>query len=196
MLIHNFWETVLGSKVKIKILRVLSTYPIKRFTVRELARLAQSSHTPVLKSLPDLQEMNLIRMEKHGTANLITLNPKSKLVLHLKNLFATETSFKDELKKKIAKIVPKSEMIVLFGSVARGNEKMNSDIDVLIISNNKKKIEYYINEARKKITEEFGNLISPMILTEKEFKAKQNQPFAKDLIKSYEIISGKDLIKR
>ena len=122
MLIHNFWETVLGSKVKIKILRVLSTYPIKRFTVRELARLAQSSHTPVLKSLPDLQEMNLIRMEKHGTANLITLNPKSKLVLHLKNLFATETSFKDELKKKIAKIVPKAEMIVLFGSVARGNE--------------------------------------------------------------------------
>ncbi len=196
MLLHHFWETVLGSKVKIKMLRVLCRYPAKKFTVRELARLAHSAHTPVLKSLPDLQGMNLIRVEKHGTANMITFNAKSHLWASLQKLFTAESGLKNELKREIAIIAPKVEMAVLFGSAAQGTEKMNSDIDVLIVSNNKQEIKRALEEARKNMAEEFGNLLSPLVFTEKEFKANRNKPFARDLSKSYEIISGKDLIKR
>lgn len=196
MLIHHFWEIVLGSKVKIKILRVLSKYHAKKFTIRELARLTHTSHTPVLKSLPDLQEMNLIRLEKHGTANLLTLNTKSHLLPILSSLFRTETDTKQELKRELAKLLPQTKMTALFGSIAKETEIMNSDIDLLIVTDAKKKIEAAIDEARKEITEKFGNLLSPKIFTEAEFKAKRNQPFAKDLSKRYEIISGKDFIKK
>src|SRR3989338_145299 len=195
MLIHNVWEMVLGSKVKVKIARVLCKYPAKRFTIRELARLIQGSHTPVLRSLPELQGMNLIRMEKHGTANLITLNTKSNLTGPLQMLFTNELKVKIRLKNRIAALIPGASMIAWFGSMVRGNETMNSDIDLLIVSNNKKKIKSVIENTRKGITEECGSLISPIIFTEREFKAHKNKPFAKDLINNYEILAGKDLVK-
>ncbi len=196
MLIHHYWEKVLGSKVKTKILRVLCRYSHKKFTVRELSRLIQTAHTPVLKSLPDLQEMNLIRMEKHGTANLLTFNHKSHLFPILHSFFKCEEDTKLELKRELARLLPRTTMVALFGSICTGTETAHSDIDLLIVTNTKKKIEKAIDEMRKKITEEFGNLLSPKILTGAEFKANKNKPFAKDLINSYEIISGKDLIKR
>jgi len=196
MLIHNFWEAVLGSKVKIKILRVLSKYPTKKFTIRELARLMHCAHTPVLKSLSDLQGMNLIGIEKHGTANMIHFNTQSHLAAPIQKIFATETDLKSELKQKISKIVPKAKMVALFGSMVQGNENMNSDIDVLIITNDKNKMKRALEEARKNLSEEFGNLISPLVLTEKEFKTSKNRPFAQDLKYNYEIIAGEDFIKR
>lgn len=196
MLIHHYWEKALGSKVKIKILRVLCRYPHKKFTVRELSRLIHTAHTPVLKSLPDLQEMNLIRLEKHGTANLLTFNTKSHLFSLLSSLFITENGTKQELKRLLATLLPRTKMIALFGSICTETETANSDIDLLIVANTKKKIEKDIDEMRKNITDKFGNLLSPKIFTEAEFKANKNKPFAKDLINGYEIISGKDLIKK
>lgn len=196
MLLHHYWEKALGSKVKVKILRVLCKYPSKRFTIRELARLIHCTHTPVLKSIPDLQEMNLIRLEKHGTANLLTFNTKSYLFSLLHSLFIAETSTKQELKKELATLLPETKMVALFGSICAGTETAHSDIDLLIVTNTKKKIKKEIDEMRKNMTDKFGNLLSPKIFTEAEFKANKNKPFAKDLINSYEIISGKDLIKK
>ena len=54
----------------------------------------------------------------------------------------------------------------------------------------------FLEEARKNLSEEFGNLISPLVLTEKEFKTSKNRPFAQDLKYNYEIIAGEDFIKR
>ena len=50
------------------------------------------------------------------------------------------------------------KQIILFGSVARGDDSKDSDIDILIVSNNSKKIE-------PKITSEVFNVI----LNNKEF---------------------------
>lgn len=87
-------------------------------------------------------------------------------------------------------------MVALFGSIAKALESVDSDIDILIVAENKKEIMSKIDERRNKIITEFGNLLSPLILTELEFKRKKNTPFAKDLIKNYEIIQGEDLIKK
>ncbi len=196
MLIHNYWEKVLGSRVKIKLLRVLCRYPHKKFTIRELSRLMHTAHTPVLKSLPDLQEMNLISMEKHGTANMLFFNTKSILFPILGLLFRNEAGTKLELKKELAKSLPQAKMIALFGSIPAEMETASSDIDLLVVSNNKRETEKAIEVLRKEITERFGNLLSPNILTEAGFKSKRNLPFAKDLIKHYEIVSGQDLIEK
>ena len=196
MILHYYWETVLGSKVKVKVLRTLCRFPTKRFTVRELAKQMGVSHTPVLKSLADLQGMNLITLEKHGTANLLTLNSKSHLYPLLKQLFSFEQETKANLEQRIKTILPPVEMAALFGSVQQGGEKMNSDIDLLIVSKNKKEVEESITNSRKTIIEEFGNLLSPLIFTVEEFKRKRNKPFAKDLIHHYKILKGQDLIQK
>ena len=67
MLFHTYLEKILGTKVKIKLLRVMYKFPTKIFTGRELAgHIKGVSHTAVSKSLKDPIEMNLINIEYSG----------------------------------------------------------------------------------------------------------------------------------
>jgi len=194
MLFRNYLDKVLGSKVKVSIVRAMLRFPNKSFTARELASFVNVSHTPVLRSLGDLEGMNLIEVEKHGTSKLIRLNKRSYLYESLEYLFNYESNAKNKLIYKIKRIISNIEMVVLFGSVQKGEEKMDSDIDILVVTKNKKNIEENLKENQSLIMKEFGNVISPVILTRKQFIDKKNKPFAKDLIKNYRLIGGKDLI--
>ena len=62
MIFTNYLERVLGSKAKIKILRTVYKIPEKGWTSRELSMFIGISHTAVLKSLPDLIDMNILKI--------------------------------------------------------------------------------------------------------------------------------------
>ncbi len=194
MLIHKYLERVVGSKIKVKIVRAMLRFPGKSFTVRELASFIKVSHTPVLRSLGDLEGMNLIKIEKHGTASLLRINKESCLYKPLKDLFLFEEKTKENLIEALRLALSKVKMAVLFGSIQKGEERMDSDIDLLIVTDNKKKARKELEKQRIKIINKFGNVISPIILTEEEFKKKKNKPFAKDILKDYCLIKGEDLI--
>ena len=196
MKFRQYLESVLGSKVKISIARAMFKFPDKIFTARELAGFVNVSHTPVLISLKDLEGMNLIEVEEHGTSKLIRLNKRSYLYDPLKNLFNYEDNTKNKLVSKIKGIVSNAEMVVLFGSIEKGSERMNSDIDILVVTKYKKRTREDLEANQNSIIETFGNPISPIILTKNQFINKKNKPFAKDLAKKYKVIEGKDLIKR
>ena len=186
-------ETLLGSKVKVKILRALFRFQTKTFTSRELAKHINVSHTAVLKSLTDLQGMNIIKVESHGTSNLITLNKESYLYNELKKLFDFEHETLQNLKAELQEISIKAKSVVLFGSVVKKKEKFNSDIDLLIITQNKLRANEIIAKKQEIFSKKFGNVISAYIMTENEFKRKRNAPFVKDLLKDYIVIHGKKL---
>ena len=190
MLFNNYWETLLGSKVKVKILRALFRFPAKIFTSRELAEQINVSHTAVLKSLGDLQGMNTIKIESHGTSNLISLNKESYLYNELGRFFNFERETLSHLIDEIGKILPNAKSIALFGSIAMEKEKPNSDVDVLIITHDKSKFKEVIAKNQEFISKRFGNVISSHIMTEKEFKKKKNSSFVKDILSNYISIRG------
>ena len=77
---HNYIEIVFGSKVKVKILRIMFRFPDKTFTGRELANLTKEvSSMAVSKSMKDLTNINLVNLEHHGKSNLLKLNKNSYL---------------------------------------------------------------------------------------------------------------------
>ena len=193
MLFSNYLETLLGSKVKIKILRAMFRFQSKTFTSRELAEQVNVSHTAVLKSLGDLQGMNILKIESHGTSNLISLNKESYLYIELERFFNSEHETLSHLIEEIGKILPKAKSIALFGSIPRKKENPNSDIDILIISEDKSKITEAIAKNQEYISGRFGNVISAHIMTEQEFKKKKNSPFVKDVLANHILIKGDKL---
>lgn len=196
MLYHQYIETVLGSQVKIKMLRALLRHPSKKFTIRELAKFIGVTHTPVLRSMKDLQGMNLINLEKHGTANLLALNTSSHLYPILNSLFSFEHETLKNLINKLRALLPPIETAVLFGSLQKGAEKIDSDIDLLIITENKKEVKQALDKNQARFIQEFGNILSPILLTLSEFKKKKSAAFAKEVIKDYTLIKGEDMIRR
>lgn len=184
-------ERVFGSKVKVRILRAMFRFSGKTFTARELADFIKVSHTPVLKSLDDLQGMNIITIEKHGTAKLLRLNRDSALYNHLKKVFDMETQPINDLKEVFSDISAVS--IALFGSIAREEEDMNSDIDLLVISNNKRAARKILIEKQNYISKTFGNVLRPYIITEKEFRKKRDSRLIMNIIKNHIMVKGAGL---
>lgn len=195
MKFHNFLETALGSKVKIGVLRALCRFPGKRFTTRELARFISVSHTQILKSLDSLLETNIIKIERHGNSNLLMLNQECYLASPVKALFSSESKALAVMLKKITPL-PGAKMVAFFGSVKKGDEKADSDIDILVVAENTVKVNSALGKVRRDISLSFGNTLSAIVLNDAQFRSKKNMPFARDLAKDYKVLQGDDLIAR
>ena len=162
---------------------------------RELARQTKGiSHMAVFKSIKDLIDYNLVKVEYHGGVQFIKLNRRSYLYKPLKSLFYCEDRSRDELIRYIKKLFlgyKEIEVIVLFGSIAKGIEEVDSDIDLLIIAEDKERINEIIAENQKKITDKFGNIVSAMVLNRKEFKKKEKLGVMKKIKKEGVLVFGK-----
>ena len=171
MLYHDYIETLLGSKVKVKILRTLNKLSGKEFTTRELASHIKVSHTGVRKALNDLYEMNAIKIKVIGKSHTVSLNGESYAASLIDKLFQAEAATLSELAKLLGKSLRDSSIAsaAIFGSIARGEEEALSDIDLLIIAEDKERAETVVSEAQHTVAERFGNPIAPYILTEAEF---------------------------
>ncbi len=192
MSFHNELDDLFGSKVKVKIIRAMFNFPTKAYTSRELARFIGVSHTPVLKSVKDLQNMNIVTIERHGTAHILRLNKKHHFYKIIESLFKEEKNALSAL-KKIFNNIDNIDAIAIFGSTAKGEEKIESDIDLFVITKNKKEILDKIAEKQKEIFELFGKNTIPYIISPEEYKRKKNTPLIQNIIKNHILVKGERL---
>ena len=100
-----------------------------------------------------------------------------------KNKLEILKSFVDELKNNYKEKIIK---IILYGSVARGEEREDSDIDVLIITNyDSFKMQKLVSDVVIKILLEYGVYISAKVLSVEEFNQikKLNTSFYRNILK-------------
>lgn len=72
--------------------------------------------------------------------------------------------------------------IILFGSVAREEDTEDSDIDILIISNEWEQIDSLITDEVFKVVLETQELISPYVLSEEQFNETKNFNFLSNVL--------------
>ncbi len=189
-----FLETILGSKAKVKLLRVLVEIRTA-FTLQELRRETELSIGIIHLSLCDLVEEGIVQKIK-GTKKerLFKFNTNHPLAHHLFEQFKIEKTIQRKevvllhtwnvLENAVAKLKEKSFLILLFGSQARGNATVRSDIDILIVPrNSSSEITAALQGVKSK------NTINPSILSIATFREemKKNTLFFKN-IKSDAII--------
>lgn len=95
-----------------------------------------------------------------------------------------------EIAREFAKAIKsdKIKKIILFGSVAREEDTEESDIDILIISNEWEQIDSLITEEVFNIVLDTQELISPYILSEKQFEQTKNFNFLTNVLKEGVVI--------
>jgi predicted nucleotidyltransferase len=82
-----------------------------------------------------------------------------------------------EMAKEFAKSLKDVEKIILFGSVARGEDKENSDVDILIISRDKLKTKDKVIGKVTDILLDKDTYISVKVITPQEFERLKNTHF-------------------
>lgn len=132
-------EQILGSKNSITILRYLILKPYLSFGLTELSQAVDISKSNVLRILIVLKKENLVIEQKSGKKKLIRINSENELVKQLWKIFMLERKaglspeFKNIIDLFFNKVKEKTEVFVLFGSVARGLATAESDIDILVV---------------------------------------------------------------
>lgn len=80
------------------------------------------------------------------------------------------------------------KLIVLFGSVARGDDTEDSDIDILIVSPKANDLRHKISSIAADIVLEKEELVSPHLMTEEHFNKTRNYPFLTNVFKDGVVI--------
>ena len=185
-----FIENLLGSKAKVKILRILSEARTA-YSLKSLKAETELSLSIVHSSAEELAEEGiLLRIKGTRKERLYKFDTDSPFAAAIFELFKTEKTRQRKeiifmhtwsvLEDVVSKIKKKSNLIVLFGSQARGDATLNSDIDLLVILGSpQQEILDSIREIQIK------NKINPTLLSLTAFneESKNNTLFYKNIKK-------------
>ncbi|HEX9846343.1 MAG TPA: nucleotidyltransferase domain-containing protein [Candidatus Nitrosotenuis sp.] len=196
MKLHKYLEGVLGNKGAISVLRALVNHRGRTYTIRRLAKDAGISHTETSATIQDLEKLGIVQVQPIGKAYNISLNEKSYVLANIiEPVLDVEKKSLDQVISICKKHLSSKKIIsaVIFGSVARGEEKEDSDIDLLIISNDFDKAIEIVSRLSEEMSLAFHTRISHITFSEKKLRSKRNSDLIRSIIKEHILVSGKEL---
>jgi len=196
MLLHKYLERVFGNKVSIALLRTMIYYRGKIFTIRGLADEAGVSTNETALVAHDLEKLGIIKIQPIGRAYHLELNEKSYIFTEIiEPAINAEKNTINQLTQVLRKYFDTKKIVsaAIFGSVARRQEKIDSDVDLLVISNDYDHAISQISSASEQVAFRFHGGLSPIIFTEKEFKSKQKGSLVQSIIDNHILICGKKI---
>ncbi|MBS7650954.1 MAG: nucleotidyltransferase domain-containing protein [Candidatus Bathyarchaeia archaeon] len=143
-----------------KVLYVFHNDPMQKLHEREVVRRAGVSKGSANSILRELTQKGILEREKVGGMVFYRLNNRNPIAKQFKVLFNIYS-----LQKLVDEVRSYCRRIILFGSCAEGLDTKESDIDLLILTQEKEEVIKKINVYQK----ELDRRISPIILNANEF---------------------------
>lgn len=186
---------MLNSKTKRKIAEFLLNHEAS-MSEREIASILKVSHMSVNRTMRELSDINFVDFVTVGKAHLWKVNRKSYTFKAISKFIKGISCVKDplaDLKNTLLSNLPKTviKRAVLFGSVAEGAEKTDSDIDIFLLVKDrkyKKELELRLDKLSNICLEAYGNRLSPYILTEQEMKKKKSLKLISEINKGIQML--------
>jgi len=173
------------SKLREELLNLYFTNPSKRYYLRELERILNFSVGNIRRELIKLESAGLFLSENKGNLLYYYLNRSYPLFDELKSIIF-KTSGVPKMLQNILKKINGISQAFIYGSFARGEEKEDSDIDLLIIGEvNEDRLVEEMDKLERKLQRE----INYAIYGKEDFKKKKKEgnSFILDIFKEKKI---------
>ncbi len=196
-------SAVLHEDVQSRVLRFLWRSRAE-WSGREIARKVGLSAPACHETLKKLDARGLVQLRRVSNLHLYKINSENYLI---QNAFARLFEAEAAMPKQVATVVrrslvmsPKSDIvsIVLFGSMARGTERLGSDLDLLVVLPAKERLkvlEPRVERLRALLFKRFNVPLSSYIQTLSELRNKHRRklPLIREILKDGRTIYGKDI---
>ena len=174
-------ETLLGSKLRAKVLGWLFTHPDERYFVRQLTTLVGEDSTNVSRELARLEKTGILISTTEGKQKYYQANRQSPVFNELHGLILKTVGAADIIRKALEPRIADISLALIFGSVAKRTENRFSDIDLLIVG------DITFGEVVDLIAAAEGALnreLNPVVYTLAEFNRRlsENHYFINDII--------------
>src|SRR3972149_3960894 len=126
-------ETLLGSRLRAKVLGWLFSHPDERYFVRQLTALVKEDSTNVSRELARLEKTGILVTTTEGKQKYYQANRQSPIFNELHGLILKTVGVADIIKKALEPRMADIKLAFIFGSVAKRAENRFSDIDLLVV---------------------------------------------------------------
>ena len=193
----SFIEHLLGDVIKIRVYRLLVHHP-EGMTGRGLGALARTSPFKINQVLRSLVAEGIIQTIVVGRSHLYRLDRRHVFVQDvILKLIDYEKNFLKNLGEGIVKRLDHQPIsVILYGSVARGEEDTESDIDLFLIYSDETLSVGPFTETRNLLSEwltrAYGKPVSLRHCSVSDFQrlAREKDPLIRNLIKEGCAIAG------
>jgi uncharacterized protein len=121
-----------GSEARVKILTLFMLNAGSEYYLREIAQKTGLAVRSVQRTVGDLSNAGILDREKRGNSVYFRLNSENSILPDLKAIFLKTVGLGDVLRNALAD-APGIEVAFIYGSVAKGEETADSDIDLALI---------------------------------------------------------------
>jgi predicted nucleotidyltransferase len=115
------------------VLGLLFSHPERAFYLREIARAAGTSPSSLQRELAALTGAGLIVREARGHQVYFRANPDSVLFEELRGIAVKTFGVADVLRDALAPLARRVRAAFIYGSLARGEARPESDADVMVV---------------------------------------------------------------
>ncbi len=189
-------EDVFGTKARLALLRRLSRES-QPLTARQLAALTGLNHRTVVEALDPMTHLGVVEQRHAGPSYQYSL-ARENIVAQRIVLAAldAESGLPSAQRSEIVSLFARQAIsIVLFGSMATGQEKRGSDVDVLVVMPDEKgcaEVEERALEAGHSFFRRFGRPLSVHCVTISDAR-RRGKAFLSDAFSKGEMLFGEPL---
>ncbi len=161
-------DTLFG-RTRGAVLGVLFGRADQSFHLRQLVRAVGTGHGAVQRELKRLTDLGLIVRRSQGNQVLFQANTQSPIFGDIKGLVTKTVGIHDVIRSALITLGSEIEIAFVYGSVARQQERADSDIDLMVLGNAPfSEIVASLGPAQETLVRE----INPTVFTVREFRSK------------------------
>jgi len=154
------------------IINYLGKHIRERFTMHQLSKLLKIPYASFYRTIQQMKDILVI--EAIGKSKVISLNISNLVVKSYLTISSDEEKkmflAKQPMIRKISNELNAKDIVVLFGSYAKGKESEKSDIDIMVINQDGKKS---ISFSKYELL--FRKKVNPIFISKKEFTKMLNE---------------------
>jgi predicted nucleotidyltransferase len=163
----NRFAELLSSRARAEIFRLLFNGTGDELHVREIERRSGLNDSTLRQELRKLVRLDLVQSRRDSNRVYYRAKTESPLYPEIRNLVLKTSGLSDVLKSVLTD--KRIRVAFVFGSIARGEEKAGSDVDLMVIGQLGLRD---LSRLLSGIEEKIGREVNPHVLREEEFRKR------------------------
>lgn len=164
----------LFTSVQQRVLALLFGQPGRRFQSAELMQLVDAGRGATHRVVNRLVACGLVRVETQGRQKYYQANPVSPVFEELVALVRKTVGLVEPLREALSSLQGGVEVAFVYGSVAEGTDRAESDIDLMVIARD---LDYpVLYDALEPAEQVLGRSVNPNLITPAEWQQKSMDP--------------------
>ncbi len=157
--------------VRQRVLGLTLGTPDRWWFLSELAETLGTSPSSLQREIDSLTAAAILVMRREGRRTYYRANENNAIYQELRGIVRKTMGIPQEIRASIAPIDRRISVALLYGSVARGEERADSDVDVLVVADDLTLEELYRRLAP--VEKRLRRKVNPTLYTRDEFRRRR-----------------------